>query len=166
MAGKSKEKRRRKLPADRLLPAKRADWDGSEREADSFGPRGELVFARSSFSGPMPPPDLVAQYEEILPGAASFFFAALERQTAHRHSIEARVIDANISNEKIGMWLAFSLAFLMIACGTFLIYADKDPQGLALIGGTLVTLCGVFVYSRSQERKELKEKEPAGANDT
>jgi len=62
------------------------------------------------------------------------------------------------------MWLAFSLAFLMIACGTFLIYADKDPQRLALIGGTLVTLCGVFVYSRSQERKELKEKDPAGGD--
>lgn len=158
MAAKSKEKRRRKLPANHL-PVKRAELDESETEADSFGPRGELVFARSTFSGPVPPPDLVAQYEAILPGAASFFFSTLERQTAHRHSLEARVIDANISNEKIGMWLAFSLAFLMIACGTFLIYADKDPQGLALIGGTLVTLCGVFVYSRSQERRELHEKE-------
>lgn len=163
MAGKSTEKRR-KLPAGKH-PAKRAHRDEIEGEADSFGPREELVFARSSFSGPTPPPDLVAQYEAILPGAAGFFFAALERQTAHRHSIEARVIEAGISNEKIGMWLAFSLAFLMIACGTFLIYADKDPQGLALIGGTLVTLCGVFIYSRSQERKELKEKDPSGGDD-
>lgn len=156
MSAKGKHKLR-KRPAKDVV---RAEDNG---ETDSFGPRGEVVFARSSFSGPMPPPDLVAQYEELLPGAAKFFFSTLDRQTSHRLTIEARVIEANISHEKIGMWLAFLLAFLMIACGTFLIYADKDPQGLALIGGTLVTLCGVFVYSRSQERREVKEKDPEGS---
>jgi hypothetical protein len=32
-----------------------------------------------------------------------------------------------------------------------------------MIAATLATLCGVFVYSRKQERKELKEKDPDNA---
>jgi len=95
MSGKGKHKLR-KLPAKHAAPA---ETDG---ETESFGPRGEVVFARSSFSGPMPPPDLVAQYEELLPGAAKFFFVTLDRQTTHRHALEAKVIDANISSERGG----------------------------------------------------------------
>jgi uncharacterized membrane protein len=111
--------------------------------------------------GPIPPPDMVADYEEILPGAARYFFGGFERQATHRQSMEMAVLQANVSNEKVGMWLAFALAVLMIVCGTFLIHEDKNPQGLAMIGGTVVTLCGVFVYSRRRDRRELRGKDPA-----
>jgi len=108
----------------------------------------------------MPPPELIAEYEAILPGAAEFFFQTLERQSLHRRSLEVKVVEANITHEKVGMWLAFALALAMMFCGTFLIFEDKNPQGLAMIGGTLAALCGVFVYTRRQERKELREKDP------
>jgi uncharacterized membrane protein len=116
MSGKGKNRDDRKLPANDL------DHRPGERVNDStFRPREGMVLARSSFVGPMPPPELVAEYEEILPGAANFFFSALDAQTTHRHMLEAKVVEANISNEKVGMWLAFTLAFTMIVCGTFLI---------------------------------------------
>jgi len=93
-------------------------------------PRGPRVMvARSMFSGPMPSPELVREYEQILPGAAEFFFATMDRQALHRQSLEQRVIAANIANERTGMWLAFSLAVIAIVCGTLLIHENRDPQG-------------------------------------
>lgn len=107
----------------------------------------------------MPPPALVREYEDILPGAAQFFFNTLERQSKHRQEIEAKVVDANIANEKTGMWLAFFLAVLMICCGAFLIREDKDPQGLALIGATIIMLAGTFIYGRHRTTKEMRAKD-------
>ncbi len=118
------------------------------------------MVARSMFSGPMPPPELVREYEAILPGAAQYFFASLERQALHRQQLEQKVIAANISNERRGMWLAFTLAVIAIVCGTLLIHENRDPQGLSLIVGTMVSLCAVFVYSRSKARREVREKSP------
>jgi uncharacterized membrane protein len=98
MSGKGKNRDDRKLPVNDL------DHRPGERgNESSYRPREGMVLARSSFVGPMPPPELVAEYEEILPGAAKFFFSALDRQTSHRHLLEAKVVDANISNEKVGM---------------------------------------------------------------
>lgn len=125
-------------------------------------PRGPLLVARSMFSGPMPPPELVREYELILPGAAKYFFSALERQALHRHEMERRTLDAAICNETVGMWLAFVLAVIVIGAGTFLIHEGKDPQGLSLIVGTMVSLCAVFAYSRTRTRREAGENRSAG----
>ena len=111
----------------------------------------------------MPPPALVREYEAILPGAAQFFFNTLDRQSRQRQELEAKVVDANIANEKTGMWLGFFLAVLMICCGAFLIHEDKDPQGLALIGATIITLAGIFIYGRHRTTKELRAKDPTQA---
>lgn len=125
-----------------------------------------LVLARSSFSGPVPPPDLLREYELVVPGAAKYFFDALDRQSLHRQEMERTALAAAIRNERVGIWLAFAIAMVVIASGTFLIHEDKDPQGLSLIVGTMASLCAVFVYSRAKTRREGEAKEaeavPAG----
>lgn len=123
------------------------------------------LFLASSFAGPMPPPELVERYEAIMPGAAEFFFTSLERQSTHRQQLEMKVVEATISHEKVGMWLAFALAVLLTSCGTILIHEGKNPQGLSVIAATLVTLCGVFIYSRRREKKEVVGQGPAGGDD-
>lgn len=113
------------------------------------GPRG-LLLARSTYLGPLPPPDVLAEYERVRPGAAEFFFRSLETQMQHRQALETKLVDAGISNEKVGMWLAFMIVVIAACCATALILEGKDPQGLAMISAALVTLSAVFVYSRRQ----------------
>src|SRR2546423_387229 len=45
-----------------------------------------------SFSGPIPPPDLIAAYDKILPGSADRIFRMAEAQAQHRQTLENRVI--------------------------------------------------------------------------
>ncbi|HEU4559450.1 MAG TPA: DUF2335 domain-containing protein [Longimicrobium sp.] len=122
----------------------------------------QVMVARSLFSGPVPPPDLLAEYELIVPGAAKYFFEALERQSLHRQEMERTAFATAIRHERMGMWLAFVIAMVVIASGTFLIHEDKDPQGLSLIVVTMASLCEVFVYSRAKRRAEGEAKQAEG----
>ncbi|HET7228648.1 MAG TPA: DUF2335 domain-containing protein [Longimicrobium sp.] len=121
-----------------------------------------FVLARSLFAGPMPPPDVLREYEEIFPGAAEFFFNQLERQMAHRQEAERKLVDSAIRNELFGMWLAFVLALILVLSGGWLIHEDKNPQGMSVIATTLATFTGAFVYSYSKRSGEIRRKHGRG----
>ena len=123
---------------------------------------GEVVVHQSqSFSGPLPPPDALARYNQVVPGAAERIIAMAERQANHRQDLEARVIRSDISNSKLGLWFGLIIGLAGIFCGTFLVYAGYVISGTLLGGGTIVSLVGVFVYGsqgRRSERQQNREK--------
>ena len=43
---------------------------------------------RSEFSGPIPPPNIIKGYEEVLPGSADRILAMAEKQSNHRQEME------------------------------------------------------------------------------
>lgn len=45
-----------------------------------------LVVQATAFSGPLPPPQVLAQYESILPGSANRILSMAEKQSEHRRS--------------------------------------------------------------------------------
>jgi uncharacterized membrane protein len=53
-----------------------------------------------SFSGPLPPPEALERYNQVLPGAAERIISMAESQHAHRQELEKKVIHANISAQK------------------------------------------------------------------
>jgi uncharacterized membrane protein len=53
-----------------------------------------VVFQRH-FSGPLPPPEILAQYNEIVPGAAERILKMAEEQSAHRRGLEDKTIRRN-----------------------------------------------------------------------
>ena len=53
-----------------------------------------LTITQQQFSGPIPPPALLAEYEKIVPGSALRIFNRAETQSDHRIAMEAKVIPA------------------------------------------------------------------------
>lgn len=82
-----------------------------------------------SFEGPIPPPDMLAQYEEALPGAAERIITFAERQQDDRMRVNERVLDllvAELRVETIGQYSA-----LVIAVGSAvaaIVTAITDPS--------------------------------------
>jgi uncharacterized membrane protein len=111
-----------------------------------------------SFSGPLPPPEALEKYNQVLPGAADRIISMAEQQAKHRQGLERAVIDSNIFVQKVGPFLGFVVAMTAIGGGVYLIMQNKEVSGLAAILGALVSLAGVFVYGKSKQRKELNEK--------
>ena len=56
----------------------------------------------------------------------------------------------------MGMIFAFILSLVTVCVGGFLIYRDKDSEGIALILSELAILAAIFVYGRHTQKKELE----------
>lgn len=110
----------------------------------------QLISQTVRFSGPVPQPDDLARYDEILPGAADRIFAMAEKEQAHRHFKERTTLD--ISSR--GQWFGFILGIVILAVGGWLLHEGRDAAGYAALISALVALVGAFFYSRSEAKKE------------
>ncbi len=124
-------------------------------------PHFEITAAREtriSFSGPVPPPEILQAYNKVIPDGAERILSMAERQSLHRQDLEKIIVKGNSRHQTWGVFAAFLLSIFTIVVGVFLIYNDKDASGLAIIITNLVALAGVFVYARQAQKKERDEK--------
>ena len=131
-----------------------------------------LVDFEEVFVGPLPHPEILAQYEEVLPGAAERIFTNAESQSAHRRKVEMTLVTTATSSVKhesnrayLGLASGTIVAIILILCGAFLVYNGHDWGGTTLVVATIVGLVGIFVYSTQTRnvamRKALHEAEYA-----
>lgn len=111
-----------------------------------------------SFQGPLPPPEILRQYGEVVPGGAERIMAMAERNQEHRHKLESDVILKGVRNESRGQWLGFVLFILLIVSGTYLLATGKKVEGLSTLVLNATTFAGLFVYSRRARQQELEKK--------
>ena len=120
--------------------------------------RGVLVTEISqSFSGPLPHPDVLRKFNEIVPGAAERIIKMAEDQSTHRKELEKKVIDSDIARSKWGQILGFIIAITGLGISTIIAIYGSAIAGGVIGVGTLASLVGVFMYgskTRSLERKE------------
>jgi len=75
--------------------------------------------------GPIPPPKMLAGYEAAVQGSGNRILAMAESQQAHRHTIEAKVVDANIEMERRGLMFGGLIALVAIIGSIVLIAIGK-----------------------------------------
>ena len=96
-------------------------------------------------SGPMPPPSMLASYT---PEVQQIIVDESVQHGRHRMTLEQRVIDASIHQERRGMWLGFVLALSLILCGTAISLSGYSAEGLALIAADALAIAVVYVHDR------------------
>ncbi|MBI4257013.1 DUF2335 domain-containing protein [Candidatus Uhrbacteria bacterium] len=112
------------------------------------------------FSGPIPPPSLFREYDQIVPGAAERLLQMAEKQAAHRILLEHSVILSDIKKSERGQRFGFCIAVFGLVCAFALGLIGREIVAGIIGGGTLVSLASVFVYGRRQkemERKKMRE---------
>ncbi|RKZ31871.1 hypothetical protein DRQ36_00575 [bacterium] len=123
--------------------------------------QGAYLQALSSYSGPIPHPDILAHYDEIYQGAAKIIIDRAEKQLDHRVDMEKSVVKSNILNEKLGIISAFliALAFGYIAYRCAIAGHDWPAS---IIGKTdVVGLVATFINGGGRNIKELSQKRNA-----
>jgi uncharacterized membrane protein len=113
------------------------------------------------FSGPLPHPDILKKFNEIVPGSAERIIKMAEEQSTHRRELEKKVINSDISQSKRGQILGFIISITGLLVSAFVaVYGSAIAGGIIGIG-TLASLVSVFMYgskTRSEEREEGKGK--------
>lgn len=138
-----------------VYPKKSSEPDLSEEEVlDLFA----LAVSRQSFSGPLPPPEVLIRYKEAVADGPERIFAMAEKESAHRQGNESAVIAASIRNEQRGQWFAFIIVIFALSLGGLLSFHDKQLAGLTTMVTALATLVAVFIYGKIRQSRELARK--------
>lgn len=114
----------------------------------------------SSFSGPLPHPEILRGYEDLVPGAAARIMAQAETQAAHRHSLERIALVGGARRANLGLWLGFIIVLVIVGLSALLIFNDHEWAGGVLGCSTLPSLAAVFVYGHRGQRQERLRKAP------
>jgi uncharacterized membrane protein len=86
-------------------------------------------------SGPIPSPQVLRQYDGIVPDGANRIVRLAEDQIHHRQSMEAR-----------GQVFTFALALTTLVGGVITVSLGYSPEGLVPLVAAIAGLGGLFVY--------------------
>ena len=80
------------------------------------------------FAGPLPPPDLLKEYNEAFPGCAERIVAMAEKEQQHRHETSKQETSAEILLARRGQLIGAALAAIVLLGGIYLVANDKSIQ--------------------------------------
>lgn len=118
-----------------------------------------------SYSGPLPPPSMLAGYEETLVGSAERIVRQAEEVSEHRRSLESTMVNSNVRLEASGQVFAFVIAMTGLVGGIGLAAFGKPIPGAATAIIALGAVAGMFVWAkRKQEREPTQSRSAVQGN--
>lgn len=126
------------------------------------GPTGPTLIAQQQeFSGPLPHPSILHQYNQVLPNAAERVFQMAEREQAHRHNRENENDRAENIRGYLGMIFAVVLALICVGSSTYLAFHGQRAVPIAIATTTIIGLVAAFLKGSAE--KSDKDQSSAGA---
>lgn len=110
------------------------------------------------YSGPLPHPAILKQYEDVMPGAADRIFKMAERQASSRQENERSIIKAESRDSLLGEIFAFIISMFGIGGGIWLINSGNTAAGSVLSALCLGSIVASFITgTRAASRSTKKE---------
>ncbi|MCP4661845.1 MAG: DUF2335 domain-containing protein [bacterium] len=104
-------------------------------------------------SGPIPSPEALANYNEIVPGLAQTIVENWLDESHHRRSEQSSARMQNYRIQSRGQIFAFILTLLFFGGSMTLIYQGHGASGISLIIAQIAALAGVFIFGKMKSPK-------------
>jgi uncharacterized membrane protein len=118
----------------------------------------EMIERHESHSGPLPTPDYLEKYEQILPGLAERIVRIPEREQEFRHSIANGYMEREFQLKSRGQIFALiAMLLLLIFAGLLAIIGDTKSAA-TVAGVTIVGIVGIFVTGKYLESSHEKNQ--------
>jgi len=108
--------------------------------------------------GPLPDPEDLAKYNQIIPEGADRIMKMAEHQSAHRIEIEKTVISSQQVQSRRGQNFGLVIAIVGIGASVFLAMYSHDVVAGVLGGTTVVSLAIAFITGRRTQQRDLQQK--------
>lgn len=115
------------------------------------------VVKSESFSGPLPHPKHLADYEKVHKGAANRILKMTEADLAHRHECNRAIIKAETGFMLRGQIFAMTALIIMLAATILFVMTGHEVAG-ALVGG--VTLVGIVTAFLNRNKARANAATP------
>ncbi|WP_137619758.1 DUF2335 domain-containing protein [Companilactobacillus heilongjiangensis] len=122
------------------------------------------IITSSTFSGPIPHPDILKGYAEVYPEAPKQIIENSIEESKHRRKFDDNALEAAVSENRIRLYLATLVCLTMIIGGVTLILCGHEVTGGILTGSTLVGVLSAYLAPfnknrNSNDNNESEEKE-------
>jgi len=112
------------------------------------------VHQEEFFSGPLPPPDLLREYDKIAPGCAQRIIGMAEKEGDHRRTIQRWKVKGGLAARTRGQYLGWSLALVIAGLGACLIYSGRELTGFGALILAIAPLATPFLLARAEARQQ------------
>ena len=109
-------------------------------------------------SGPLPHPEVLRQYDALIPNGADRILRLVEKQSEHRMELEKKVVYSDARRADWGVVAGILVASGGMGFGYALLIHGLAVQASVFAGGTIAALVGTFVYGTKSRREERIEK--------
>lgn len=114
---------------------------------------------RSVHMGPIPSPEVLAEYNEIDPTFANRILVMAENQAKHRQELEKRIVKSGTRDSLLGIIFGFLIGVLALIVSLILGLNERTIESALLGVGGLGGLVSVFIYGTRSKSKENEESE-------
>ena len=111
--------------------------------------------------GPLPDPETLARYNEVIPNGADRIMRLAEGQASHRREMERTIVTGQKKQEERGQLLGFAIGVLFIVAAVVVALRGHDAVAGILGGSSVISVVGAFILGRrahghasDSERKE------------
>ncbi|REF28653.1 putative membrane protein [Xenorhabdus cabanillasii] len=98
--------------------------------------------------GPLPPPDVLKDYESILSGSTERILLFREKEQKFQYDNQKLALDGMIKKDRRGQWMGFSIAMFILIIATLFALRGEMVFAGTLITIDLIGLAAVFVIGR------------------
>lgn len=138
-----------------------AKTSGKQQLPTNKDQQSKLVIAQQSevFQGPVPHPDILRGYEDIVPGAADRILTMAEKEADVRHELQQKALDSDIRDSRLGIIFGFVLVLVCIVAAVAIAYFIPTNGGAiasAVVGAAGIGTVITTMISSTRRNKEEK----------
>ncbi len=113
--------------------------------------KNRLIHVQQHYSGPLPHPDTLARYDEIVPGAAERIIKMAEKEMSHRHETENRMNKNAIRVAYLGIIFAFISVLILSGSVLYALHKGFDSVAAYIAVGSIAAVAGVFIFFKAKK---------------
>lgn len=107
----------------------------------------------TAFQGPLPSPDILQGFENVLPGAAERIMKMAEKEQLARHKRENRFSTWSIVSMIMGIFFAFLSVIIVAYLTYYSITIGNTSVAITLSSTTFVSVITAFLWFRKEKSK-------------
>lgn len=159
---KKRQQQQAKRNTSAVEPARRGAKKSPQATDVAPQGQGELFaveeYTETFHAGPLPSPQTLLEYDNVVPGSAERIISMAERQAQHRQKLEKTVVTGGSLRSNAGLVFGFILSLSFLAASVYLVTQGYAWPGTALGTIDIVGLATVFVIGKREQRIERQDK--------
>jgi uncharacterized membrane protein len=104
---------------------------------------------RSEFSGPLPHPQHLRDYETFLPGSADRIIRMAEQALDHNRETTTTQQRADNRYRTLGIWLGFAVLIVLVGLAFIAGMYGNNTLAALLVGATALSAVGLFIKGKT-----------------